>query len=764
MNKFGILIFFALALVGCKEKPKQVTAEKPAVVPGVETPSEVKKPEEVKKPKIVLSPEERAAKTGFAKYLPAETEMLLSVYQTKESFEKLKALKLVGVFQEQQNRINAELGIDQDEMLEEELELEVEQGVEDDFAGEMPEDEVAGGSDAWTLLGQEVTIAFGKSSGEQIGHLMKMNERMSFFQAAAIGKAVQSLLKNGDMDEFGELLGNDLQTESFVKFLEDPKSGISLLDQAIFPPTYVAFRAKEGELEQAARMVSSNMAIFGMAGPMAAPVEIETGGSKFVGYKLLGAKIAEMMAENRESMEETMKPEIVDGLMAALAKKNLIIATGTIGDYVVLMIGGDEASLKLIAEPKDSLGASGKMNFIDEFGDKPFVSISYGDQQALKTVIDKAGGAASYALGFREGIAGGEMRDIEELLQLFAEREKSLLAMATTSTSGMVAYLDEGLKIDSFGGHDKGGIDWSAPTRLAHLGDDKDNLLFLNYSTNAAYNEQVTEYLELMAETAYAMAMKMSALETEDPKMAEMKEYLKFFDADFREDMLGLYQAASDELMDGLGQETVFLIDMKGAMPALPGVPQEFVDKGKAPRLAMISPVTDRAKLAKAWEKMNTHTTALLAKASEKTEKKIPMQKPIKIEKDDMATWFISVPFMQDDFMPSVTLNNDWFVASSSKLQAGDLIGKAKLGGDSGQGIKFRINFNVLSNYSEEMFKVAENNLEAIIKDETARAEFIAEKASILKMIDAAREFESMTWDVRKEDGQVRSRIHFKMN
>lgn len=759
-------MFFALALVGCKEKPKQVTAEKPAEVAGVagvEKPGEVKKPEEVKKPKIVLSPEERATKTGFAKYLPAETEMLLSVYQTKESFDKLKALKLVGVFQEQQARIDADLGIEE-EVLEEELKLEVEQGAEDDFAGEMPEDEVAGGSDAWTLLGQEVTIAFGKSSGEQIGHLMKMNERMGFFQSAAFGKAVQALLKNGDMDEFSELLGGDLQTESFVKFLEDPKSGMSLLDQAVFPPTYVAFRAKEGELEQAARMVSSSMAIFGMAGPMAAPVEIETGGSKFVGYKLLGAEIAKMMSENRETMEKTMKPEIVDGLMAALAKKNLIFATGTIGDYVVLMIGGDEASLKLVAEPKESLGGSEKMSFIDEFGDKPFVSISYGDQQALKTVIDNAGALGSYALGFREGIAGGEMRDIEELLQLFAEREKALLAMATTSTAGMVAYLDEGLKIDSFGGHDKGGIDWSAPTRLAHLGDDKDNLLFLNYATNAVYSEQATEYLELMAETAYAMAMKVSALEIEDPKMAEMKEYLKFFDADFREDMLGLYQAASGDMMDGLGQETVFLIDMKGAMPALPGVPQEFVDKGKAPRLAMISPVTDRAKLGKAWEKMNTHTTALLAKVSEMAEKKIPMQKPIKIEKDDMVTWFIAVPFMQDDFMPSVTLNNDWFVASSSKLQAGDLIGKAKLGGDAGQGIKFRINFNVLSNYSEEMFKVVENNLEAIIKDETVRAEFIAEKATVLKMIDAAREFESMTWDVRKEDGQVRSRIHFKMN
>jgi hypothetical protein len=474
--------------------------------------------------------------------------------------------------------------------------------------------------------------------------------------------------------------------------------------------------------------------------------------------------MVELLASDRESMEENMKPETVDALLASLSKKNLIFATGTIGDDVVLMIGGDEASLKLVAESKDSLGGAEKMNFVDEFGDKPLVSLSYGDQESLKTIIDQAGGVATYALGFREGIAGGEeMRDIQELLQLFAEREKSILAMGTTSTCGMVAYLDEGFKIDSFGGYDKGAMDWNTPTRLAHLGKDSDNLLFLNYSTNAAYNEQVTEYLELIAETTYAMAMKFSALEIEDPKFAEMKQYLKFFDADFRDDMLGLYKAMSGDFMDGLGQETVFLIDMKGAMPAIPGIPQEIVNEGKAPRLAMISPVVDRKKLSNAWKIMNTHSTALLAKVSEMAEMKIPMQKPISSEKDGMITWFISMPFFQDDFLPSVTIHDDWFVASTSKTQAGELIGKAALGGDSGQGITFRMNFNVLSDYAEEMYKVVEKNAEAIIKDEDARNEFITNKSSMIKMIEASREFESFTWDVRKEDDLVRSRIHFKM-
>lgn len=755
ISYFGILAFFAVVTLGCKGKPKQGVAGGETETPQVETPTEVKKSEEVKKEKLVLSPEERAAKTGFAKYLPADTEMLLSVYQAKDSFEKMKALKMVGLINEEKSRVHAGLEQAQDEFPEDEIAQE---------AGEAPKDEKAEASGAWTLLGQEVTIAFGKTSGTQMGHLLKMNERVSFFQAAAVGKALHTLLKNGDMREFSQSLQGSMQVKSFMKFLEDPESGMPLLDKTAFPPLYIAFRAKEGELEQAARMVSSSMAFFGMAGEMAVPVEIGTAGTRFVGYKLLGAKMAELMSENRKSMEENMKPETVDALLAAVARKNMVFATGTIGDYVVLMVGGDEASLQLVADPKESLGAHNKMSFVDEFADKPLLTVSYGEQEALQTVIKQVGGMASYGLGFREGLSGVEMRDIQELLQLLAEREKALLALGTTSTFGMVAYSDEGLKIDSFGGHDKGAMDWNAPTRLAHLGDDPDQLFFLNYSSNAAYNGQLKEYLELIGETAYAMAIRFSALEIEDPDLLEMKGYLKLFDTDFREDMLALYQAAAGDLMDGMGQETVWLMDMKGAMPALPGIPQEIVNEGKAPRLAMITPVKDRAKIAKSWEKMNTSSTALLAKVSEMTKKKIPMQKPISSEKDGMVSWFVSMPFFQDDFLPSVTLNDEWFVASTSKIQAGDLIGKAKSGGESGQGVKFRINFKVLGDYSEEMFKVLEKHKDQWLKDESARSAFIENKDSIMKMIDATREFDSMTWDVRKEDGLVRSRIHFKMN
>ena len=103
----------------------------------------------------------------------------------------------------------------------------------------------------------------------------------------------------------------------------------------------------------------------------------------------------------------------------------------------------------------------------------------------------------------------------------------------------------------------------------------------------------------------------------------------------------------------------------------------------------MVSPVTDRAKLAGSWDKMNTTLTGTLAKVSEMTGQEIPMQKPISSDKDGNTTWFFPMPFFTDDFMPSVTVGDKWFVASTSKNQALDLIDKADGGGETRDGLWF---------------------------------------------------------------------------
>lgn len=726
-------------------------------------------------PATTLSNEERAAKLGFAKYLPADTDLVMSVYNVREASEQFKALKLYGFFEEMQTNMMGEIGeeMPEEEMLEEDLleeenvtEPDAEQADEDATVEEAPLEEMGEAPDAMTLLGQEVTIAMGDTTGEQIGHLLTANQRMTYFQAKAFGKAAQILAKSGDMAEFSTMLEEEMEIGLLKNLLQDSESGSALLDKVEMPPLYIAFRAKEGELEQAAMLVNGSMGMFAMAGEMAAPVEFETGGAKFAGYKLLGAKMVKELESGRESMDKAIGAKNTNRILAALKKKNLVVATGTIGDYVVTLIGGSEKTLKLVADLKDSLVATDSLNFSDAYADKKLLSMIYGEKEMLGLLAEAASGVASYALGMRDGIAGGgglgETRDLQGMLQIVADTEKELFAMGSASDYGMVAYTEEGLKIESFGGSDRGAVNWNAKTTLSHLGDSSDNMLFLNVPSNAAYDQKLSDYLEAIVETMYTATVKFAELEIEAPELEEMRQYTKMFDTQFLEDMVGISTAMGSAMSGGLHNEMAIVMDLKGSMPAVPGIPQKVVDEAKAPRITMLAPVKDRVKLKESWKKMNTHTTSLFAKMSEMTGEKIPMQKPISSEKDSMTTWFFSFPFFQDDFLPSVTVSDDWFAASTSKTHATDLMTKAAAGGEAGEGVKFYVNFNAITSYAKDMLQIVDKNAAEIFPEESAAADFKEGKAQMESLIKACDEFDSMTWTSRKQNGIVHSSIHIK--
>lgn len=713
-------------------------------------------------PTATLSTEERAAKLGFAKHLPADAEMVMSVYNVEQAAEDLKAVGLFKYFAEMGSGLGMEF---EEDMLEEDIiEEDAEQGEDGFVEGEEGFGEA---SSPWTLFGQEITLAMGQSAGEQTGHLLTASRRIGYFQARALGKAAQSYAKSGNMEDFTEMLIQEMETALPKNLLDDSESGLELLEKAQMPPLYIAFRVENSELDEAAQLVAGSLGMFAMFGEMAAPVEFETGGGKFAGYKLLGEEIAKVMTAERESMDESLGVKNVDGIIAAMEKKNLIVASGTVGDYVVMLIGGSEDSLKLADDLKGSLVASGVLDFTDTYADKKLLMLIQGEKELWDTVVEASGGLSSYALGLRDGIASGgglgETRDIEAMLQILAEREDAMLVFGSSKDLGLVAFAEEGLKIEAFGGYDKGGVDWGAKTQLSHLGESGDNMLFLSVPSNAAYDEKMGDYLEVIVETMYAATVKFAELEIDAPELEQMSQFTQMFNAQFREDLVGLYSALSGSMSDGLGNEMAFVMDLRGNMPAIPGLPQKVVDEAKVPRITMLAPVKDRAELKKSWEKVNTHSTALLAVVSEMTGEKIPMQKPISSDKDNMTTWFFSFPFFQDDFLPSVTLSDNWFAASTSKIQATDLMSKAAAGGAEGEGIQFRVNFNVITTYAEEMLAMAEKNAEEIFPEESALDDFNTNKEKIKSMIMVFREFESLDWSARKENGTIRNSIHFRM-
>ena len=750
-----------------------------------------------------LSAEERAVKLGFVRYLPQDTESVISVYNGSKIGERSKNMKLWKVVEQQLgglmgmgmqpqgmpgNGMDNEKPADEDFAIPEGEQEKTATGAllgaaaaapkdADDAAAEPAmdvkadapgdDDAMAGPVGASDMLGLEVTFAVGKSAGEQLGNLVTFGNRLNYFQMRALAKAYVAAVKAGDLSGISSAMGNRFGEELAKNMVGDTEGGLGLLERSSMPPIYVAFRTAKDKQAAVAATVTETLGNMGQAGEMVETVDFEKAGAKFSGFKLLGAKLSEQLAKDRDSMDEAIGAETGDKLIAVLAKKNLVLASATLGEYVVMFIGAAEADCNLVSEPAKALTSGSALAFSDAYASKDLAALIVGNDTMAKAIIHLQGGLSTYASGLRDGLAGedgaGDTRDLQALLQLVSERETALRKLGGMEALGMVAYFEQGLKVESFGGPDAGAIDWKTPAKLSHLGDATDVAMFVNWTSDAAYDVKARAYGEALVETAYAMAMKVAEMPLEEGPMKQFKTMATMFNEKFRSDAVGLWDAVKGDMTDGLGQERALIVDLKGTVPAIPGVPKLLVEKGRFPRATMISPVTDRAKLASSWTKMNEACTKLLTKVSEVAGQEIPMQKPMSSEKAGYTTWFMSLPFLSDDFVPSVTVGDKWFAASTSKNRALELLASAEKGGAGRTGMYLKMDFKAMQECVAETMKLVDENAPAVFGEDSPQlAQFTSSKEMRAKLLDAMTELDSLTIHSRREGAVLRGSTYFK--
>ena len=805
----------ALGLGACNKKQEAKAPEVPAVVAEIPPAKQAAIAPVVAPAVPKIGAEERAAKLGFVRYLPQDTEVVVSFYNGSKVADRVKGSKLWKLVQREMNGGAVEEPAEEEGMNQKEIEApdaaeaatemaEAPDTAEDaapvatDAAPEEAADEETAASEevaaALTpekdepplkdgepeepsdaaaadgeepagpavLFGSEVTLALGKSTGEQMGNLLTLNQRMGYFQIRAIAKAFAATVKSGDLTTLEKSFSSGYGEELFKDLLTDPKSGIELVEKAQMSPIYLAFRTKESERPAAAQQVSAMLDNLAMLGDSVEPVTVEVGGNSFKGSKVLGAKISASVGENREKMDDMLGAATADRLLATLAKKDVIVVSGTVGDYILVFVGSSTDDLKLAANVGQSIVSGDTLAFSDAYATKDLAALSYGQKAAMDTLMQAAGGLANVTDGLRDGLSGadglGETRDLDALLQIVTEREVALRKLAGNDASGSVAFFEDGLKIESYGGHDYGMVDWKSPHKLAALGDSEDVVLFADMTGDAIYDEKARNYVEALLETAYALTMKVAEAPIKAEELVKFQEMAKMFDTKFRPDMLALWETFSNDFGGSLGHESALVVDLKGGAPAVPGIPQALLDKAKIPRISILSPVTDRAKLSASWDKMNTTLTSTLTKISEMTGQEIPMQKPMSSERGGNTTWFFPMPFLTDDFVPSVTVGDKWFAASTSKNHALDLISKAGAEGPARTGFWFSMNFRALEKYSDEMFALVDGNAENMTGSPLPRKE----KGLIKESISILGDLDKLTVHSRREGAVLRSSVHFK--
>jgi hypothetical protein len=732
------------------EGVKEVVAE---VVPGIKA-----------APKA--SAQERAAKLGFAKYLPQDTEVVFALHNGTKNINRVKASKLWKMIDKEMG-----LGAGADDLEEEAVDAAdaaadaVKEAAPDEPADANAANEEEAGKEMGpeALLGEECTLAMGKTTGEQLGNVLTFARRYNYFQYRYIAKAFAEASKSGDIEAALGSVSESMGPEMIKDLINDPEGGIAILEKASMPPIYAAFKVKEKDREAAAQQLSSPMAMMAMMGEMVEPISTEKAGAKFEGFKISGAKLAEQMASQRETMKEMMDEATIERVFSAVAKKDLVILSGTIGDHVVLFTGGSIDDFKLTGDVNQSLVSSDALAFTDSYLSKDLAALVYGEKKSCDTMISAGSGIIDIVNGLRDGIGLsdglGDTRDLQSLFQVVGEREAALRKLAGNESLGLVAFLEEGLKIESHGGYDSGMMDWKSPNKLAHLGKPEGVAMFANFNGDAAFDKSARAYMESLLETAYAITVKVSESKLKSEEFDKFKEGFKLFDTEFRSEATALWDAFSNDFSSSLGSEKAWIIDFNGAAPAIPGIPQKVVDEAKIPRISMISPVTDRAKLAGSWEKMNASFTSALGKFGKISGNEIPMQKPMSSEKNGLATWFFPMPLINDDFCPSVTVGDKWFVASSTKTQAYDLIEKATTGGEAGNGLTLFVDFKVIEKYSKDIYKIADENAEAMNGEPLSESD----KKNINQILSALSAFDKLSVHSRRENSELRTSVHFKV-
>ncbi|RYD33347.1 MAG: hypothetical protein EOP87_11145, partial [Verrucomicrobiaceae bacterium] len=242
--KWIVVPAFALGLGACKKEAAPTTTETPAEQQGVVEKAVEKVKDAVAEviPSKSATPEERSAKLGFVKHLPKNTESLFSVYGAAKTADKAKALKLWKLIEDGMGTevlpgADVEPPLDgaaapvegaTDAAAVPATEAAVAE-VPAPAAEDAPADPAA--FDPKALWADEVTIALGSGSGEQLGNLMHLYRRFSYLQMRQTTKTLLAKAKDpaaeASMDDYERLV---------MDLLNDSEGGVDTLEKISFPP------------------------------------------------------------------------------------------------------------------------------------------------------------------------------------------------------------------------------------------------------------------------------------------------------------------------------------------------------------------------------------------------------------------------------------------------------------------------------------------------------------------------------------------------
>jgi len=239
-------------------------------------------------------------------------------------------------------------------------------------------------------------------------------------------------------------------------------------------------------------------------------------------------------------------------------------------------------------------------------------------------------------------------------------------------------------------------------------------------------------------------------------------------DQEFVPKMLKGWGIMKNKVFKGLGTEAGVVIDLKGSMPKIPidhPAAAVAVKKGKLPRIAMFNSVNERKLLTEAWEEM----VPLLNDIAKGIPDQEPGQEfevpdPLSSDGKNVKTHFFGLPFVSNDFLPSLSISDELFFLSTSKNYTEELAARIAAGdGPKLTGAVMHLRFSPLHAYAVQWLDLVLANSGAFFAgNEFAEEDFKDNSGDIRKALDLFKGIKGLSFH-RYLDKRWRSDWHLEI-
>lgn len=698
-------------------------------------------------------------KIGFGAELPKNTEGFLTVLKFAEFFEDVKDMELTKLA----FAAAKEKGEDPDEVFK-----------DPEFVRFLK------------AFGSEAFVAFGEGSGEQLRNLYDLSKLSNYIQARVmVAQGVEELKRQLKPEE-----GNDPYSGVFgsmgilFKSLnEEREQVLDLWGKVSLPPILAGIHVPD-ETVRTELMAELTKALQEPLGEdFVEAVTVEKGdGVTFSGFAIKGTFLKqafekEVEGEDKKVDEIFGSKENLERVLQALEKKSLNVVAGVKGEHLLIFAGNSLDDLKFALTPADSLASHEELKFAYDYADRDVRLFSFRSTAGFKPIEGETEILASSITGLRDGIAKtdvfGDTRDIQRLLTHLAKLDRGIYDGLKVGYWGAVGFAEKGFKLETFASGNQVTTNLTSQHKISGaLAGMEDVFLHAGSVADPNFQKKVLAWINTAGEVIYLAAKRSLELPIKSRDFAQFKQGFMMGEMMAKKPLLDIYQALTEDLGEGLGEESNIVIDLNGSFPDLPpemvknDIPGPILKNGRLPRVAYVADVANREKVASAWEKVDATVRQLykLAGTFQPNVELPPVPVPVAEELDGFTSYsFAEIPYTNANMKPSISVSDDLFMASSSPEMAGKILQRVKSDNkEEVTGAFVTVNFESLYKLAEDYLQLTIENQEEMLSP-SERKDLEENEGKVRDFVKALREIQSLKWRSYQEGPILRGSMHFRL-